>query len=83
MAESTKKLRFFTLETDADGVTLVTFSRPPVNAFSRETYQETSATSSKSVQSDDNDARGSAHVAARIQSVGRGSGLERFRRVGL
>jgi enoyl-CoA hydratase len=40
MSESTRKLRFFTLETDADGVTLITFHRPPVNAFSSETYQE-------------------------------------------
>ena len=40
MAAGSKKLRFFTLETDSEGVTVVTFDRPPVNAFSSETYQD-------------------------------------------
>ena len=40
MAEGSKKLRFFSLETDAEGVTVITFNRPPVNAFSRETYED-------------------------------------------
>jgi enoyl-CoA hydratase/carnithine racemase len=40
MGEGSKKLRFFTLETDADGVTVITFDRPPVNAFSREAYED-------------------------------------------
>ena len=40
MAEGIRKLRFFTLETDAEGVTVITFDRPPVNAFSREAYEE-------------------------------------------
>jgi len=37
---SGKKLKFFTLETDQDGVTVITFDRPPVNAFSTEAYQD-------------------------------------------
>ena len=40
MAADRKQLRFFTLETDAEGVTLITFNRPPVNAFSSDTYEE-------------------------------------------
>jgi enoyl-CoA hydratase/carnithine racemase len=40
MAEAEKKLRFFRLETDSDGITVVTFDRPPVNAMSFEVYPE-------------------------------------------
>jgi len=40
MAVSGKKLRFFTLETDQEGVTVITFDRPPVNAFSKEAYED-------------------------------------------
>ncbi|HVX99756.1 MAG TPA: enoyl-CoA hydratase-related protein [Pseudorhodoplanes sp.] len=34
------RLKFFSLETDADGITVVTFNRPPVNAMSFEVYPE-------------------------------------------
>jgi enoyl-CoA hydratase/carnithine racemase len=40
MSEQAAKLKFFTLETDADGITIVTFDRPPVNAVSFEVYPE-------------------------------------------
>ena len=40
MSDHTEKLRFFTLATDADGITVVTFNRPPVNAMSFEVYPE-------------------------------------------
>jgi enoyl-CoA hydratase/carnithine racemase len=40
MSEHNGKLKFFSLETDADGVTVVTFNRPPVNAVSFEVYPE-------------------------------------------
>jgi enoyl-CoA hydratase/carnithine racemase len=40
MSESDKKLKFFTLETDSEGITVVTFNRPPVNAMSFEVYPE-------------------------------------------
>lgn len=40
MPEPKGKLKFFSLETDADGVTVVTFDRPPVNAMSFEVYPE-------------------------------------------
>ena len=40
MADMSKQLKFFGLETDAHGVTVITFNRPPVNAFSRETYED-------------------------------------------
>ncbi len=40
MSVSEKKLKFFTLKTDEDGVTVVTFNRPPVNAMSFEVYPE-------------------------------------------
>jgi len=40
MTEPKKQLRFFKLETDADGVTVITFERPPVNAFSKEAYED-------------------------------------------
>jgi enoyl-CoA hydratase/carnithine racemase len=40
MASSDGKLKFFRLETDADGITVVTFDRPPVNAVSFEVYPE-------------------------------------------
>ena len=33
-------LEFFNLETTDDGVTVVTFDRPPVNAFSYDVYRE-------------------------------------------
>jgi len=38
VAETKKVLRFFKMETDQYGVTLITFNRPPVNALSREVY---------------------------------------------
>ena len=40
MSDRNGMLRFFTLETDADGITVVTFNRPPVNAMSFEVYPE-------------------------------------------
>ncbi len=40
MTESEKKLKFFSLDTDSDGITVVTFNRPPVNAMSFEVYPE-------------------------------------------
>jgi len=40
MAASGKQLRFFKLETDQEGVTVITFDRPPVNAFSKEAYED-------------------------------------------
>jgi enoyl-CoA hydratase/carnithine racemase len=40
MSDHSGKLRFFTLAPDADGITLVTFNRPPVNAMSFEVYPE-------------------------------------------
>jgi enoyl-CoA hydratase/carnithine racemase len=40
MPKSEEKLKFFTLKTDADGITVVTFNRPPVNAVSFEVYPE-------------------------------------------
>jgi enoyl-CoA hydratase/carnithine racemase len=40
MSEAEKKLKFFRLKTDADGITVVTFDRPPVNAMSFEVYPE-------------------------------------------
>ena len=40
MSETQKKLKFFRLETDSDGITVVTFDRPPVNAMSFEVYPE-------------------------------------------
>ena len=40
MSEHSGKLSFFTLETDADGITVATFNRPPVNAMSFEVYPE-------------------------------------------
>src|SRR4249920_1830713 len=33
-------MKFFTMETDANGITVVTFDRPPVNAISFEVYPE-------------------------------------------
>lgn len=33
-------MKFFTVETDSSGITLVTFSRPPVNALSYDAYRE-------------------------------------------
>jgi len=40
MAGSSASLQFFRLETDLDGVTTIIFDRPPVNAFSKEAYQD-------------------------------------------
>jgi enoyl-CoA hydratase/carnithine racemase len=40
MATTHGKLKFFRMETDADGITVVTFDRPPVNAMSFEVYPE-------------------------------------------
>lgn len=40
MSEPQKQLKFFRLETDSDGITVVTFDRPPVNAMSFEVYPE-------------------------------------------
>jgi enoyl-CoA hydratase/carnithine racemase len=40
MSKGNEKLKFFKMETDADGITVVTFDRPPVNAMSFETYPE-------------------------------------------
>jgi enoyl-CoA hydratase/carnithine racemase len=37
---TTKKLKFFRMETDARGITVVTFDRPPVNAVSFEVYPD-------------------------------------------
>jgi enoyl-CoA hydratase len=34
------KLQFFTLDTKADGVTVATFDRPPVNAYSKAVYED-------------------------------------------
>ena len=43
MAEAEKRLKFFRLETDSDGITIVTFDRPPVNAMSFDVYPELKA----------------------------------------
>ncbi len=40
MSEGSKQLKYFSLETDSEGVTVVTFNRPPVNAFSTDCYQD-------------------------------------------
>ena len=40
MSNNSKRLNFFTLETDHEGVTLITLDRPPVNALSKEAYAE-------------------------------------------
>ena len=40
MPDSDKRLKFFKLETDSDGITVVTFDRPPVNAMSFDVYPE-------------------------------------------
>lgn len=40
MAKGNGKLKFFKLKTDSDGITVVTFDRPPVNAMSFEVYPE-------------------------------------------
>ncbi len=40
MAIADGKMKFFKLETDSDGITVVTFDRPPVNAMSFEVYPE-------------------------------------------
>lgn len=40
MSEAEKKLKFFHLETDSDGITVVTFDRPPVNAMAFDVYPE-------------------------------------------
>ena len=37
---ASKKLEFFRMETDAQGITVVTFDRPPVNAVSFDVYPE-------------------------------------------
>jgi enoyl-CoA hydratase/carnithine racemase len=39
MSKATE-LEFLSLETNADGVTIVTFNRPPVNAFSKAVYED-------------------------------------------
>lgn len=43
MRDGEGRLKFFTLETDSDGITTVTFDRPPVNAVSFEVYPEIKA----------------------------------------
>lgn len=40
MSEHQGKLKYFTMATDSDGITVVTFNRPPVNAMSFEVYPE-------------------------------------------
>ena len=35
-----KKLKFFRMETDSRGITVVTFDRPPVNAVSFDVYPD-------------------------------------------
>ena len=37
---TSKKLKFFRMETDSRGITVVTFDRPPVNAVSFEVYPD-------------------------------------------
>jgi enoyl-CoA hydratase/carnithine racemase len=40
MSLASNSLRFLKVATDADGVTVVTFDRPPVNAFSTDVYRD-------------------------------------------
>lgn len=40
MGVGTRKLEFLSVETNADGVAVVTFDRPPVNAFSKAVYED-------------------------------------------
>ncbi len=53
MPEAEKTLRFFRLETDSEGITVVTFDRPPVNAVSFEVYPELRALADIIQSSDD------------------------------
>jgi enoyl-CoA hydratase/carnithine racemase len=53
MATADGKLKFFKLETDSDGITTVTFDRPPVNAVSFEVYAEIKALADKIESTDE------------------------------
>ena len=69
MSETQKKLKFFALETDSDGITVVTFDRPPVNAMSFEVYPELKDPGGHR-RIDRPDPRRGHHVAARMPGPG-------------
>ena len=70
---TSKKLKFFRMETDKRGITVVTFDRPPVNAVSFDVYPDL-RDMCEADRVDGRDAGGRAHRAARRPGVVRRRG---------